>query len=175
MLRFCLVTMFALAAVAPALPARADTGPVIVIPSRPGIPIVINGRDASYALVEGDWGLARPGHGVVTVIGGMPVAPNRVYSRRNSYHPRYGAAPERGRHEIDPPLDRQLPEQAESFSRGWGTPPPMHPMTHYPPPGDQPTSGQSLPFNVGGDVVPPTITDPQTFYQPPVVVVPRRR
>jgi hypothetical protein len=108
------------------------------------------------------------------VIGGMPVAPNRVYSRRNSYHQRYGAAPERGRHEIEPPPDRQLPEQAETFSRGWGTPP-KHPMTHYPPPGDHPASGPSLPFNVGGDVVPPTIVDPQTFSQPPVVVVPRRR
>ncbi len=41
--------------------ARADSGPVIVIPSRPGVPVVINGRDASYAVVEGDWGLARPG------------------------------------------------------------------------------------------------------------------
>ena len=37
-------------------PVRADSGPVIVIPSRPGIPVVINGRDASYAVVEGDWG-----------------------------------------------------------------------------------------------------------------------
>ena len=44
-----------------AAPARADSGPVIVIPSRPGVPVVINGRDASYAVVEGDWGLARPG------------------------------------------------------------------------------------------------------------------
>ena len=46
-------------------PARAEgEGPVIVIPSRPGVPVVINGRDASYAVVEGDWGLSRPGAGV---------------------------------------------------------------------------------------------------------------
>ena len=63
-------------------PARADSGPVIVIPSRPGVPIVINGRDASYAVVEGDWGLSRPGAGVVTVIGGSPILPNSVYTRR---------------------------------------------------------------------------------------------
>src|SRR4051812_19634259 len=73
--------------------ARADSGPVIVIPSRPGIPIVINGRDASYAVVEGDWGLARPGAVPVTVIGGSLVLPNEVYRRRNSYIPKYGRAP----------------------------------------------------------------------------------
>ena len=36
-------------------------GPVLVIPGRPGIPVVINGYDASYTIVEGDWGLSRPG------------------------------------------------------------------------------------------------------------------
>ena len=30
-----------------------------VIPGRPGVPIVINGLDVSYAVVEGDFGLAR--------------------------------------------------------------------------------------------------------------------
>ena len=43
--------------------AHADrSAPVLVIPGRPGIPVVINGYDASYTIVEGDWGLARPGH-----------------------------------------------------------------------------------------------------------------
>ncbi len=97
-----------------AMPARAgDEGPVIVIPSRPGIPVVINGLDASYAVVEGDWGLARPGFVAVTVIGGSPLLPNSVYSRRNSYHPRYGHAPPRGRREIEPAADRALPDPAE--------------------------------------------------------------
>ena len=64
-------------------PARADSGPVIVIPSRPGIPVIINGRDASYAVVEGDWGLSRPGAVPVTVIGGSPILPNSVYTRHN--------------------------------------------------------------------------------------------
>jgi hypothetical protein len=107
-------------ALAPAL-ARADSGPVIVIPSRPGIPVIINGRDASYAVVEGDWGLFRPGAVPVTVIGGSPVLPNEVYRRRNSYIPKYGRAPERGRYEVEPPADRALPEPAESFSREWST------------------------------------------------------
>jgi len=107
-------------ALAPAL-VRADSGPVIVIPSRPGIPVIINGRDASYAVVEGDWGLSRPGAVPVIVIGGSPVLPNEVYRRRNSYIPKYGRAPERGRYEVEPPADRALPEPAESFSREWST------------------------------------------------------
>jgi hypothetical protein len=118
-------------------PARADSGPVIVIPSRPGVPVIINGRDASWAVVEGDWGLARPGHGVVTVIGGARVLPNPVYRDRNAYHPRYGRAPERGRNEVEPSADRPLPDPAESYDRSWSTS------------SDAP--------------VPATITDPATF------------
>lgn len=115
-----MVVALASFALAPA-PVRADGGPVIVIPSRPGIPIIINGRDASYAVVEGDWGLSRPGAVPVTVIGGSPVLPNEVYRRRNSYIPKYGRAPERGRNEVEPAADRALPEPAESFSRSWST------------------------------------------------------
>ena len=39
----------------------SETGPVIVIPGRPGVPVIMNGQDVSYAVIEGDWGLARPG------------------------------------------------------------------------------------------------------------------
>ena len=39
--------------------AFAGGGFEIVIPGRPGVPVIINGVDASYAVVEGDWGLAR--------------------------------------------------------------------------------------------------------------------
>jgi hypothetical protein len=41
------------------LPALAGGGFDIVIPGRPGVPIIINGIDASYAAVEGEWGLGR--------------------------------------------------------------------------------------------------------------------
>src|SRR5690349_24853834 len=76
--------------------ARAgDEAPAFVVPSRPGVPVVINGCDASYAVVEGDWGLARPGWMAVTVIGCAPILPNPVYTRRGSYHPRYGRPPPR--------------------------------------------------------------------------------
>jgi hypothetical protein len=158
------------------MPAHAgDEGPVIVIPSRPGIPVVINGRDASYAVVEGDWGLARPGAVPVTVIGGGPLIPNAVYTRRNSYHPKYGRAPERGRSEIEPPADRALPDPAESFSRSWSTSSDVQPAS------DRPRPQQSRPgaFDpADSDMPPATITDPATFpqnFNPPIVIDPRRR
>ena len=40
--------------------AASETGPVIVIPGHPGVPVIVNGRDVSYAVIEGDWGLDRP-------------------------------------------------------------------------------------------------------------------
>lgn len=161
------VVVSGLVVFAAATPARADEeGPVIVIPTRPGVPVVINGRDASYAVVEGDWGLARPGHGTVTVIGGSPIRPNPVYEPRSSYHPRYGRPPPRGRNEVD--QGPEGPQAAESFSRNWSS-----------------SSDVTLPSERGGpprpvstsdpSSVPATITDPETFYQPPVIVTPPRR
>jgi hypothetical protein len=160
-----------LLALAATVPAHADHAAVVVIPSRPGIPVVIDGRDASYAVVEGDWGLFRPGHMPVTVYGGWRQGPSDVYTRRPSYHPRYGTAPPRGRNEIEPPADRALPEPAESYSRSWST------SSDVPPP-PRPSPGRAPSFEPPGDGVPATITDPQTFPQdfiPPDVVVPRRR
>jgi hypothetical protein len=123
--------------------ARAgDTAPSIVIPSRPGIPVVINGRDASYAVVVGDWGLARPGHMPLTVIGGSPIRPNPVYEPRNRYIPRYGRAPPRGRNEAEP--SGAGAEPAESFYRNWSS-----------------SSDMSAPAS---------IVDPTTYYRPDVVV-----
>ena len=149
-------------------PARAEgEGPVIVIPSRPGVPVIINGRDASYAVVEGDWGLSRPGAGVITVIGGSPVLPNPVYTRRNSYHPKYGRAPERGRNEIEPPADRALPDPAESFSRSWSTSSDVTPVNDAPRrhPGRSNRTGRMTSDAAPADYAPATITDPQTYPQ----------
>jgi hypothetical protein len=36
--------------------AGIDIGPVIVVPGRPGVPIMVNGQDVSGAVIEGDWG-----------------------------------------------------------------------------------------------------------------------
>lgn len=165
--RYFVASLMGLAVFVAAVPARAHDGPVIAIPSRPGVPIIINGVDASYAVVEGDWGLSRPSIGI-TVIGGRPLAPSRIYRPRDSYHPRYGRAPLRGRNEVEPPPDRALPEPAESFSRSWSTSSDLRPAYDLPSPvparaqqGDEPP-------------VPPTIHDPQP-YDPPTVVVPRGR
>ena len=46
-------------------PAFADSGPVIVVPGRPGVPVMINGVDVTGAVVYGDWGLAHPGRGEI--------------------------------------------------------------------------------------------------------------
>jgi hypothetical protein len=168
------VVLAGLAAFAP-VPARADNGPVIVIPSRPGVPVIINGRDASYAVVEGDWGLSRPGAVSVTVIGGSPILPNSVYTRRHSYHPKYGRAPERGRNEVEPAFDRALPDAAESFSRSWSTSSDITPADDM----RRPQSKREHPRHpADADDVPATITDPQTFYQgfsPSVGIEHRRR
>ncbi|MBM3528981.1 MAG: hypothetical protein FJX62_12905 [Alphaproteobacteria bacterium] len=191
-IRLIAIAALGLAAVAPV--RAADTGPVYVVPTRPGIPVMINGRDASYAIVEGDWGLARPGHMSVTIIGGHAPRASSEYAPRRSYHPRYGRAPERGRNEVEPPPDRQLPPPAESYSRSWSShtgplpsyvPPHYAPSSYAPPsfapssyatpqPGDGAPRGEPQSFAPGIDIVPPTIHEPQP-YMPPIVVVPGRR
>ncbi len=95
------------------LPAKADGGPVLVIPGRPGVPIIISGRDASYAVVEGDWGLARGIHVQPTVYGGRPVEPLQV----GHYFPSAGHQPGYGRLEIEPPARRG--QGAESYHRSY--------------------------------------------------------
>jgi hypothetical protein len=117
--------------------ARAtDQGPVLVIPGRPGIPVVINGYDASYTIVEGDWGLARPGQVSPSIVGGPLIAPAPHYT--GHYFPYLGRRPGYGRREVEPPPDRRLPPPAPSFYREWGAESPQLPATvdppDYPPP-----------------------------------------
>jgi hypothetical protein len=110
-----------------------NSGPVIVIPGRAGVPIIINGIDASYAVVEGDWGLAKGVHVQPTVYGGRAVDPTPNVGH---YYPSMGREPGYGRLETDPPLNRILPQPADSFHQTWtsqSTPqPPEVPL--YPPP-----------------------------------------
>lgn len=115
--------------------ALADSAPVLVIPGRPGVPIIINGVDASYAVVEGDWGLSKNTHVTPTVYGGRYVdpAPNVGH-----YYPSLGHQPGYGRLEIEPPANRKLPRPAESYYQSWSaqsTPQPVQPeVPFYPPP-----------------------------------------
>ena len=93
-------------------PALAQSGPQLVVPNRPDVPIIINGVDASYAVVEGDWGLARSVHVQPTVYGGRAVEP--LYVGR--YFPTAGHAPAYGRLEIEPPARRR---PSTNYSRSW--------------------------------------------------------
>src|SRR5215475_8989207 len=92
-------------------PAQAGDAPAIVIPGRPGVPVIINGGDASYCVVEGDVGLERPGMRV-TVVACPPQHP--IPSYEGSYFPAFGRRPGYGRLEVEPPPDRELPKPAES-------------------------------------------------------------
>jgi hypothetical protein len=112
----------------------ADSGPVIVIPGRPGVPVMINGVDASYAVVEGDWGLAKGQRVEPTVYGGRPAD---YEPHVGHYYPSSGHLPGYGRLEIEPPSNGR-PQQAESYHRSWSAqsaPQPAQPAApFYPPP-----------------------------------------
>lgn len=113
-------------------PGHADRAPQLVIPGRMG-PVMINGRDVSYAVIEGDWGLSRPGAGPFTVIYPRAVVPA---PSDYGYFPHTGKRPRAGRLEIEPPANRVLPRPAQSFQRVWSvSPEPVaEPLPYDPPP-----------------------------------------
>jgi hypothetical protein len=115
--------------------AFAGGGFEIVIPGRAGVPVIINGIDASYAVVEGDWGLERGVHVQPTVYGGRLIDPELHVGH---YYPSAGHMPGYGRLEIQPPANRRLPQPAESYHKSWSaqsTPQPAQPeVPLYPPP-----------------------------------------
>src|SRR3984957_7955753 len=93
-----------------------SNGPVIAIPGRAGVPVIINGIDASYAVVEGDWGLDKGQHVQPTVYGGRHIDPEPHVGH---YYPSAGHVPGYGRLEIEPPANRRLPQPAESYHETW--------------------------------------------------------
>ena len=115
--------------------AWADSAPVVVIPGRPGVPIIINGVDASYAVVEGDWGLGKGVRVPPTVYGGRYVDP---VPNVGHYYPSAGHRPGYGRLEIEPPANRRLPPPAEIYYQSWSAqsaPQAAQPeVPFYPPP-----------------------------------------
>ena len=121
--------LIALCAATLAAPARAQTGPVIAIPGKVGVPVIMNGVIVDGAVIWGDWGLARPTHGVV-VDGIVDFADPPQDSR--AYYPKTGRRPHVGRHEVEP-KHHARPRPA-SFRRDWGTESNFHaPVTEYPP------------------------------------------
>jgi hypothetical protein len=131
-MRFALGIIIAVAAgILCATPARADHQPALVVPGRPDVPVVIDGYDASWAVVEGDWGLYRPGHLTPAVI--YPYLPSNDHWHTRGYYPFTGKRPRSGRHEIIPPANRRLPPRAESFHRYWSNDaPPVPAQMEYP-------------------------------------------
>jgi hypothetical protein len=92
--------------------AFAGGGFDIVIPGRPGVPVIINGVDASYAVVEGEWGLGQGNQVQPTIYGGRYIDP---VPRVGHYYPSAGRMPGYGRLEVEPPSNRRLPQPAESY------------------------------------------------------------
>lgn len=111
----------ALAAFLIGLPATAfaASGFDIVLPGRPGVPIIINGIDASYTVVEGAWGLGKGIQVQPTIYGGRFIG-ERQPSDVGHYYPTLGLRPGYGRLEVEPPANRKLPKPAESYYQSWG-------------------------------------------------------
>ena len=129
-----------------ASPALAQRAPVIVIPGKPGVPVMINGVDVSYAVIEGEFGLSRPNMVNPTVIYRPLAIPSAfgpdVYpddnesptsTRERGYFPSTGRRPGYGRLEILPPPDRPKPPPAPTFYRSWSSQSGSGPVTDYAP------------------------------------------
>lgn len=121
-----LVLVLAGLAAASAVAQAADSGPVIVVPGRHHLPVIVNGVDVTGAVVEGDWGLYSPHMLHLTVIP-APITYSTYrggyYGEyvRGTYFPALGREPGYGRREIEPPPNRILPPPAPSFHRSWSS------------------------------------------------------
>jgi hypothetical protein len=110
--------------------ALAQREPEIVIPGKPGVPVYINGIDASWGIVEGEFGLDRPNQINPTVVY-RPFLAELPYGVP-SYFPADGRAPGYGRLEIVPP-NRRAPAPGPRFHRSWSSQSDPGPVTDYPP------------------------------------------
>jgi len=121
-----------------ASPALAQRGPVIVIPGRPDVPVLMYGVDISWSVVEGEFGLDRPGLVTPTVIYRLPPAVVPYYGPAYGpgYFPSTGKQPGYGRLEVVPGPNRPLPPPAQSYRRSWSSnsaPTPADLPSNYPP------------------------------------------
>jgi len=144
--------------------AHADHAPAIVVPGKPGVPVIINGRDASGAIVFGDWGLSRPGTAPTVIYRqpwprvrfGNPVPRARHHHRKRTKAPRCQCVKPAPRQAVIPPGQRHFypggptppvqgrlesdaplsppPKPAKSFSRSWATSSQPAPVTINQPP-----------------------------------------
>lgn len=122
-----------------ASPVLAQRGPVIVVPGRPDIPVLMNGVDISWAVVEGEFGLARPGLVTPTVVYRLPPFVPPPYELppvgrpEPGFFPKTGKQPGYGRLEVEPAPDRPLPPPAQSYRKSWSSQSAPTPPTEYAP------------------------------------------
>jgi hypothetical protein len=118
------------AAFALAEPACAQTGPVIVIPGKPGVPVIMNGLIVDGAVVYGDWGLAKPNNAGLIIVDPLGYAPPETSP---GYFPATGHLPRVGRQEVEPPA-RSRPRVNTNYYRDWSIGSEFgKPVTEYPP------------------------------------------
>jgi hypothetical protein len=112
-------------------PALAQREPEIVIPGRPDVPVIINGVNASWGVVEGEFGLDRPG-AMAPIVIYQPLLVALPPYAVPAYFPKTGKKPGYGRLEINPPADRPLPPPAPTYYRNWSSQSAPGPVTDYP-------------------------------------------
>jgi hypothetical protein len=136
-------------------PAFAQREPVIVVPGRPGYVPILWGQDISGAVIEGEFGLDRPGF-PKTVIPPRLVYSFDMGSARGRYFPSTGEKPAFGRLEVIPPANRELPKPAESYERSWSSESPR----------TSPNVEQEVPFNPPPILYAPNIVEPPNRPRP---------
>ena len=87
------------------------------MPTHPGVPIIVNGIDVSYAVLEGSFGLGKGVNNQPTIYGGRVAEPEPPVGH---YYPSLGTRPGYGRLEIEPPANRRLPQPADVSAAGNG-------------------------------------------------------
>jgi hypothetical protein len=119
-IRRVLIAVVPIGLLAGSTPTGAE-GTWVVVPGRPDVPVIVNpyGLDASWTVVEGDFGLDRPAQVNPHIIAGPRVLPAQV--RVKHYFPGGSGPIGYGRLEIEPPPNRRQPPQAQSYQRSWHT------------------------------------------------------
>lgn len=122
---------------ASATPALAQHEATIVIPGKPGVPVLMNGVDVSWSVIEGDFGLDRPIGMTPTVVYRPLLISAPAYVPAGpagpGYFPRSGRRPGYGRLEVVPPPNRPLPPPAPTYYRSWTSESASGPVTDYTP------------------------------------------
>ena len=107
--------------------AAADHRPVIAVPGNPQVPVIVEGVDATDAVIVGEWGLYAPGRIAPRIIAPVWAAPPPGHA----YYPTTGQRPRYGRQEVEGA--RVAPTPAPSFHRSWSAGSAAGPVTEYPP------------------------------------------